>query len=86
MEITRDEVLMRAPSGATKRMGKIERIDPGASPKEIDLRNGEWVGLGIYELNGDLLRLIICDPGQPRPSEFVGTRKGMIFTLRRVSE
>jgi len=40
-------------------------------------------GLGIYQLDGDQLSLIVGDPGQARPTMFAGTPKGMLFKLKR---
>jgi len=64
-------------------MGDIARNDPSKTPKEIDLRQDADVGYGIYQLDGDQLLLIIGDPGQPRPTMFAGTPKGMLWTLQR---
>lgn len=83
--ITKEKIVFRAPSGATKTMGDIIKVDPSKTPKEIDLRNGAVVGLGIYALDGNSLSLIVCDPGLPRPTEFRGSPKGMLFKLTRTN-
>jgi uncharacterized protein (TIGR03067 family) len=83
MVISRDRLSLRAPSGDTKLMGDVARLDSAKSPGEIDLRNQGEVGYGIFALEGDNLSLVIADPGQPRPTAFQGSRKGMLWKLRR---
>jgi uncharacterized protein (TIGR03067 family) len=51
------------------------RIDPSKTPKRIDTipadgANAGKVDKGIYEINGDTLRLCYAPPGQDRPTEF----------------
>lgn len=51
------------------------RIDPSATPKQIDTlpADGPNVGttsLGIYVLTDDLLRICFAPAGQPRPTDF----------------
>lgn len=81
--ITDKSIEFRAPGGATKKMGDIGRIDGSAKPAQIDLKNGTDTGLGIYELKGDDLKLIVRDPGRDRAAEFKGTPQGMLFVLKR---
>ena len=55
-------------------------LDPGASPKPIDVipDGGRSAGqhvLGIYRLEGDDLTLCMADPGQPRPREFKAEKR-----------
>jgi len=83
LAITDTEITFLAPNGATKTMGQLHRIDPMATPCEIDLRNGNSVGFGIYELVGDSLKMIVCNPGAGRPAELKGSRDAMLFTLKR---
>ncbi len=83
LEVTSSEITFVAPNGATKTMGQIHRIDPAATPREIDLQNDDTVGLGIYELDGDSLKLIVHNPGAGRPTDFAGTDSAMLFTLQR---
>jgi uncharacterized protein (TIGR03067 family) len=83
MVITERSIEMVAPSGARKVMGEIAGTHLMTTPKGIDLSNGGSVGRGIYEVTGDELKLIVCDPSQPRPSEFKGHRQGMLFVLKR---
>lgn len=81
--ISDKEIVFQAPSGATKKMGDISRTDGAAKPAEIDLKNGTETGLGIFELKGDDLKLVVRDPGQERSKEFKGTRQGMLLILKR---
>jgi uncharacterized protein (TIGR03067 family) len=53
------------------------RVDPSKSPKEIDFADAEPeagkepnVHLGIYEIDGDTLKICISRPGMPRPKKF----------------
>jgi uncharacterized protein (TIGR03067 family) len=82
--ITKTELTMVAPNGAKKVMGQLHRVDPTTTPHQIDLRNGDLVGLGIYELDGDSLKFIIRDPGLGRPTEMKGSPEAMLFTLERM--
>jgi uncharacterized protein (TIGR03067 family) len=55
------------------------KIDPSKKPGAIDLNSTEGriqgqTAEGIYEVNGDTLRLGLVDPGKPRPTKF--TRDG----------
>jgi hypothetical protein len=70
-------------SGARKMMGGIAGTHLATTPKGIDLTKGEKVGHGIYEITGEAMRLMICDPGLPRPTEFKGQRQGILFVLKR---
>jgi uncharacterized protein (TIGR03067 family) len=50
-------------------------IRPGEKPKEIDVIPGDGPDKGkklqgIYELNGDNLRICLSKPGKKRPTEF----------------
>ncbi|MHB0958920.1 MAG: DUF2314 domain-containing protein [Pirellulaceae bacterium] len=83
LEVTKTAIRFVAPNGSTKTMGQIHRIDPTATPCEIDLQNNGLIGLGIYELDGDSLKLIVRSPGAERPKELKGSSNGMLFTLRR---
>jgi uncharacterized protein (TIGR03067 family) len=86
LEITDTEFTFIAPNGARKAMGQIRRIDPMVMPREIDLRHRNAVVFGIYELDGDFLKLIVRDSGAERPSAFKGSPDGMLFTLKRELE
>jgi uncharacterized protein (TIGR03067 family) len=61
------------------------RLDPSAKPKRIDTRmssgpNKGRTRLGIYELNGDRLRICYAEFGKDRPAVF-STREGTGFLL-----
>jgi len=77
-------------NGQAKEKGTF-KLDASASPKalEFTITDGADKGktqLGIYELNGDTLRLCIAKPGTPRPTSFKTTQGGNaeLFTLQRV--
>lgn len=60
------------------------KIDPTKSPKTIDstfanMLDGPSVQ-GIYEFDGDKLRICNAPPGKPRPKDF-GCRLGSMHTL-----
>jgi uncharacterized protein (TIGR03067 family) len=53
-------------------------VDPSKTPKTIDLAHSEGgakgqMQLGIYEVEGDVLRLALATPGSPRPTDFSAT-------------
>jgi len=66
-------------------------LNPGVSPKAITMTivEGEGKGTtaeGIYQLEGDTLRLCYALPGHPRPKVFA-TRSGereLLFIMKRV--
>lgn len=63
-------------------------LDSTKQPETIDARllGGRWKGktcLGIYELEGDTLRLCLMDnPSTPRPGTF-SSKDGSLITLQR---
>jgi uncharacterized protein (TIGR03067 family) len=70
------------------------KLDPSKKPKEIDMEITEArkeeqkgkTGLAIYTLEGDELKLCVCEPGEPdRPKEFAGQAgtKHTLVTLKR---
>jgi RNA polymerase sigma factor (sigma-70 family) len=56
------------------------RFDLSASPARIDFTKGGHTSPGIFELNGDKLRICLREKGGERPSEFVSER-GSNLTL-----
>jgi uncharacterized protein (TIGR03067 family) len=68
------------------------KVDPSKKPKTVDLTRTEGpekgdTALGIYELNGDELKLCIAQrSNQPRPTEFTAGDKSTLFIFRRVKE
>ena len=62
------------------------RVDPGKTPKEIDLTDNSGTRLGIYKLEGDQLTLCLTEPNRPsRPTEFTAPAGSpqMVLVLRR---
>ena len=65
---------------------KVKSLDPTKTPKAIDIEvaSGEHKGvvyLGIYELDGDTLRICFAMPDRPvRPTEF-SAGKGSVRAL-----
>jgi RNA polymerase sigma factor (sigma-70 family) len=72
-----------------KEMPAAYTIDPSKTPKQIDLRPEEGrPGLGIYSLEGDVLKLCLPGPGgDARPTELEADEAGktILLTLKRVS-
>lgn len=80
--------------GETVLEWKTKALDPTKTPKTIDIEvaSGSYKGvvyLGIYELDGDTLRICFAMPDRPvRPTEFTAD-KGSVRALsefRRVKE
>ncbi len=73
----------------TQVVGKEEKngefkLDPSTSPKAIDIiRKGKTI-LGIYELQGDDLRLCLTQDLQPRPTKFDSKDGRTITRFKRV--
>lgn len=73
-------------SAAAGRLTYTVRVDPTASPKTIDyiVTGGAVVRLGIYELNGDTLRICLARPGAARPKEFASpARQDLVLSVYR---
>lgn len=65
-------------------------LDPSTSPKSINTwdRDGpakDQTFPGIYEIDGDTMRVCIAEPGKPRPTEFttVGGSGFLYYTYKR---
>ena len=58
-----------------KGMESVFKLEPSKKPREIDVTPGSGPDKGmtlkgIYDLNGDELKLCIAKPGRDRPTEF----------------
>ena len=64
------------------------KLDPTAKVKEIDLTQNNRVTLGIYELDGDTLKLCLAEKqGAARPTEMKPEGKQVVVaTLKRVKD
>jgi uncharacterized protein (TIGR03067 family) len=83
-----DQIIFRGTEkGKPKEKKATFAIDPAQKPRAIDLtppelKPNEAPARGIYELDGDTLRLCIAGANRPRPTEF--SDKGQVlFTLKR---
>jgi len=62
----------------------VVKLDPAKKPKHIDLTvkdgNESLTALGIYEIDGDKMRLCIAEPdANARPTEFKSTSKKVVY-------
>jgi uncharacterized protein (TIGR03067 family) len=88
LELTKDSLIFRA--GNQMNVAKYE-IDATRLPRTIDLYTNEASaagivpGAGIYELDGDTLRLCLAERGKPRPTEFASPPGSnfMLMVLKR---
>jgi uncharacterized protein (TIGR03067 family) len=69
------------------RKGTIQ-IDARTKPAQIDVKPGDGAeaGLtfpGIYEVDGDTLKLCVREKGQGRPTEFKGGEGLLFVTMKR---
>jgi uncharacterized protein (TIGR03067 family) len=83
-----DKVSIRAkrPGETIEEMKGTFRLVPGKKPKALDLtlnQKGKALGevLGIYELDGETLRLCLDKVGAKRPTEFKTKAKTQITVL-----
>jgi RNA polymerase sigma-70 factor (ECF subfamily) len=58
------------------------RIDPTQKPKTIDFL-ARRAALGIYEFDGDKLRLCLTDEDAPRPTDFKPGERRVVIVLKR---
>jgi uncharacterized protein (TIGR03067 family) len=72
-----DQLTTKTARGATEARFSL---DPNGDPRAIDMDMGTAVGLGIYHLDGDDLKIAHGEVGQPRPSQF-GPNEGVSLTL-----
>lgn len=64
-------------------------LDPSTSPKSIDLTENGQTKLGIYDLQGDTLRICISEKTDARPTAFDSqpdSPNDLIFLLKRVPD
>jgi uncharacterized protein (TIGR03067 family) len=71
-----------------KQLHEVEiTLDPGKKPKEIDMKfldgpNKDRVGRGIYQIEGDTLKICrALDPQEARPQDFKTACKNGYFTI-----
>jgi uncharacterized protein (TIGR03067 family) len=58
------------------------KLDTTAKPKAIDLtEKNKKVSLGIYELDGDTLKLCFAEPGTDRPKAFESAKGSKVFYI-----
>jgi uncharacterized protein (TIGR03067 family) len=70
--------------GANGRGSKwVMKIDPDKSPKEIDFDGGGTKWQGIYEIDGDEIRMVY---NNPRPANFDNKARNNYTVLRRVEK
>jgi uncharacterized protein (TIGR03067 family) len=68
-----------------KKMEWTFKLDPTKKPKEIDVKFEDGTGKGIYELDGDTLKIAHGEMGDPRPTDFVskeGSQVSVIVLMR----
>ena len=77
---------------STRSKGRVTEarftLTPGTDPKGIDLDMGGAVGLGIYLLAGDDLKIAHGEVGDPRPTAFAAKEGAplTILVLKRVRQ
>ena len=60
------------------------KLDPKKVPKEIDLDMDGSIGKGIYQLDGDTLKIAHGEVGDARPKEFPKMGSGLtVLVLKR---
>jgi uncharacterized protein (TIGR03067 family) len=60
------------------------RLNPETTPREIDMDMDGHVGKGIYELEGDTLKIVHGEVGDARPGEFPPAGSGLtVLVLSR---
>lgn len=80
-----DKLVMTSNDG--QEMKLLVKLDPGKKPKTIDFAADKQVeggapGAGIYEVDGDTLKLCIGPPNR-RPKEFTGKDDRLLVVLKR---
>ena len=73
------------PKNAIKPLGRIV-LDPSTKPQSIDIFNRKKTDTGIYELDGDTLKICTSKDQAARPKKFESTKenKATLIELKRV--
>ena len=70
--------------GKDMKMDWTFTIDPAKKPKEMDVKFPDGkTGMGIYDLEGDTLKIAHGEIGDPRPKEFVSKEGITVMVLKR---
>lgn len=81
--IFKDGKLTMSANGQREEQGTY-KLNPTAKIKEIDLTSDREMMPGIYELDGDTLRLAVPEePKQGRPTEMKSGKTVAVVTLKR---
>jgi hypothetical protein len=82
--IVADRVTIYSLPGAAQEGWRM-KIDAAKRPRAIDLLQDDLTHRGVYEVEGDTLRMRLANPGDPRPSELKpGAKPGeQMIVLRR---
>lgn len=84
-----DKGVFTMTGGPAERGEGTYKLDPAAKTKTIDITFDGRKMLGLYELDGDTLKLCIPNsPDSPRPEEFKadGKARVAIITFKRVKD
>ncbi len=84
MKLTITGEKLKIEAQGNEREGTI-KIDASKKPKELDITVGERMTKGIYELDGDTLKICQARPNGDRPTEFSGKEgtNQMLMVLKR---
>ena len=83
--ITKDKVIME--SGGRKQESTY-KLDPSTSPKSIDITAEGRTKPGIYDLQGDTLRICISEETEVRPNAFDSqpdSVNDLVITMKRLA-
>jgi RNA polymerase sigma-70 factor (ECF subfamily) len=85
LEFAGDKFLAHGPGKNGRSEEGTYTLRPKSRPKEIDVMGGGKLIPGIYELQGDELKICFTDPGQERPTEFktAAGSEQVLLILRR---